>query len=334
MTDKNLDGALLASVSRSFYLTIKALPRKLRGPVGLGYLLARAADTIADSPGAPAEVRMRQLGVLRGMIETGADKSGLELLISEIVPMDAAERSLIARLGEALAWLESMPVPDRAEIVDVLRKITRGQVLDLIRFGSGQGGGALQSASELDEYTYLVAGCVGEFWTRLCFRHLRGFATLSEIEMRALGVNFGKGLQLVNILRDLPADLKAGRCYLPLAEVGLDLDAINQTPQLARAVFESWLAQAANHLDAAYQYIRAISNRRVRYACVLPWHLGMRTLILLRENPPLENGERIKVSRREVRGLLLKATVWAASNFFLRIERDRLSRAYSLPDRL
>jgi phytoene/squalene synthetase len=37
------------SVSRSFYLTIRFLPRPLREPVGLAYLLARATDTIADT---------------------------------------------------------------------------------------------------------------------------------------------------------------------------------------------------------------------------------------------------------------------------------------------
>jgi len=83
-----------------------------------------------------------------------------------------------------------------------------------------------------------------------------------------------------------------------------------------------------NHLDAAYHYIRAISNWRLRYACILPWHLGMRTLILLREKPPLENSGRVKVSRREVRGVLVKALFWALSNFLLRSERNRLSRAY------
>jgi farnesyl-diphosphate farnesyltransferase len=328
MKRHELGGALLASVSRSFYLTIKALPRQLREPVGLGYLLARAADTIADSAEAPVEVRLRQLQVVRSMIESGADKPGLELLKREIVPADAAERELIVRLGEALDWLESMPVLDRADIVDVLRKITRGQELDLLRFGKGEGIAALQTAGELDEYTYLVAGCVGEFWTRLCFRHLPGFTKLSEQDMRALGVNFGKGLQLVNILRDLPADLKNGRCYLPLAEFGLDPDAISRTPQLGRAVFESWLAQAVNHLDAAYRYIRATSNWRLRYACILPWVLGLRTLILLRENPPLENSGRVKVSRSEVRRVLVKALSWAGSNFLLRIGRDRLLREY------
>lgn len=328
MTTHKLGGALLASVSRSFYLTIKALPRKLRGPVGLGYLLARAADTIADSADAPVETRLRHLAAFREMITGGSDHAALDLLKKEIVPADKAERELIGRLDEALDWLESMPVFDRADIIDVLRKITRGQELDLTRFGKGSGITALQTPEELDEYTYLVAGCVGEFWTRLCFRHQPKFTKLDEVTMRGLGVNFGKGLQLVNILRDLPSDLKAGRCYLPLAAVGLDAEAIQGTPQLARAVYESWLAEAVKHLDDAYRYIRAISNWRLRYACILPWHLGMRTLILLRENPPLENAGRIKVSRREVRALLVKAGFWAFSNFALRLARDRLARAY------
>ena len=46
---------------------------------------------------------------------------------------------------------------------------------------------ALGTAADLDEYTYLVAGCVGEFWTRLCFRHVRHFANRTEDEMLALG---------------------------------------------------------------------------------------------------------------------------------------------------
>ena len=335
------DGALLKSVSRSFYLTIKALPAKIRGPIGLGYLLARATDTVADSANTPVKVRMQNLDALRTLITSGSSRVALDRIKKAIVPEDAAEREMIGRLDAVLDWLESMPVYDRADIVEVLRKITRGQELDLMRFGSETGVVALQTAEELDEYTYLVAGCVGEFWTNVCARHLPSFAKLEVEKMRELGVNFGKGLQLVNILRDLPADLKAGRCYLPLASVGLDPDAINSNPRLGRAVFESWLTVAVKHLDDAHQYIRALSNWRLRYACILPWHLGMRTLLLLRENPPFEtlagSGEgaanrghpaKIKVSRGEVRLLLAKAAFWACSNFALRLERDRLARSF------
>ena len=41
--------ALLEANSRSFFLTLKVLPKKMRRSVGLLYLLARVADTIADS---------------------------------------------------------------------------------------------------------------------------------------------------------------------------------------------------------------------------------------------------------------------------------------------
>ena len=39
MNPTELGGPLLASVSRSFYLSIRLLPRGLRAPIGLAYLL-------------------------------------------------------------------------------------------------------------------------------------------------------------------------------------------------------------------------------------------------------------------------------------------------------
>ena len=41
--------SLLERTSRSFYPTLKYLPKKIRGQIGLLYLMARVADTIADS---------------------------------------------------------------------------------------------------------------------------------------------------------------------------------------------------------------------------------------------------------------------------------------------
>src|ERR1700737_5478495 len=59
-----LRGSILAAVSRSFYLSIRLLPRKLRDPVSLGYLLARASDTIADTTEVPIDLRTENLGPL------------------------------------------------------------------------------------------------------------------------------------------------------------------------------------------------------------------------------------------------------------------------------
>ena len=41
--------SLLERTSRSFYPTLRYLPKKIREQIGLLYLLARVADTIADS---------------------------------------------------------------------------------------------------------------------------------------------------------------------------------------------------------------------------------------------------------------------------------------------
>jgi farnesyl-diphosphate farnesyltransferase len=326
---QQLGGALLASVSRSFYLSIKVLPKKLREPLGLAYLLARATDTIADTAAAPSEKRRTHLRALAQMIRTGSDSEKIALLQKEIVPDDNAERELLTKIEPCLAWLASQSAADRTDIVNVLEKIICGQELDILRFANPNTAVALQSAGELDEYTYLVAGCVGEFWTRLYFRHLPGASKLDGEAMRELGVNFGKGLQLVNILRDLPADLRAGRCYLPASELkaaGVN-PSVRESAELARPVFDAWLKIAAAHFDDAFRYIESLRNRRVRLACILPWFIGVRTLALLTKNFPLTTDGRVKVSRREVRALLLFAPLAAMSNTVLRLVRARLKRA-------
>ena len=310
MNTADLGGPLLKAVSRSFYLTIRILPAHIQAPIGLAYLLARASDTIADTADAPEPVRLRHLAAFGEMIRVGTS-GGLPELQREIRPLDIGERELIARLDCCLAWLASLPAHDRREIADVMEKIIRGQTLDLQRFPKGDGVIALQTAAELDEYTYLVAGCVGEFWTRVCLHHLPRYSRESEPELLRIGINYGKGLQLVNILRDIPADRRAGRCYLPEDE----LRAANSTPEKpAREVFDRWHAQAAAHLEAGRRYIAALRPARLRVGCFLPWHLGVETLRLLRERPPLETEEKIKVPRSTVRAALLRAPLIAFSN--------------------
>ena len=319
-----LDGALLASVSRSFYLTIRLLPAQLRAPISLAYLLARASDTIADTDTASGTIRARHLKAFGEMLRNTSTK-GVAEIGRDIRPQHAGERHLISRLDECILWLGAQDAADRDEIVGVLEKIIAGQTLDLQRF-AGKEAAALASAAELEEYTYLVAGCVGEFWTRIGIRHLRRFTTRAPEELCGIGVDYGKGLQLVNILRDLRADLSAGRCYLPADELraaNIDPASLLSSPEKARPVVERWLRRACDYLDCGRQYIEAIRPARVRAGCFLPWHLGVKTVALMCEQSPLEAQEKIKVSRREVRRALLLAAPVALSNWPLR----RLARA-------
>lgn len=324
VSTRNLGGPILKAVSRSFYLSVRILPRELRAPVGLAYLLARASDTIADSPTAPSEVRLRHLAAFGQMVESGTDHA-LADLQRDISSDHPGERELIAHLDQCLLWLASLPEADQTEIRSVLAKIVHGQTLDLQRFPeevNASGIRALKTAAELEEYTYLVAGCVGEFWTRISVQHHPSYSRLPLPELTKLGVDLGKALQLVNILRDLPADLRQGRCYLPADELttaGTAPAQLLTDPVLARPVIASWLDRAAQLLDSGREYIRAIRPARVRIACYLPWYLAHQTLGLLEQCSPLETSTRLKVSRGVVRGALLRAPVVALSNLPLGI---------------
>src|SRR5438876_11928465 len=71
----DLLGDLLRQVSRSFYLSLAILPRPLREPIGLAYLLARAAATVADTRLIVREDRVRHVETLRRG-SGGADDDG------------------------------------------------------------------------------------------------------------------------------------------------------------------------------------------------------------------------------------------------------------------
>jgi farnesyl-diphosphate farnesyltransferase len=303
-----LFGELLSSVSRSFYLTLRLLPRAVRLPISLAYLLARTSDTIADTSSTPAGTRLRHLDAFGEMLNHGADAEKIAAIQDDLHPAHAGERNLISRLPDIFQVLTGIDSADRAEILFVLENILQGQRLDLSRFNGEMN--SLADANALNEYTYLVAGCVGEFWTRICFMHLKNYAADDLETMSQLGIRFGQGLQLVNILRDLPRDLDAGRCYLPadeLAAAGVTPGEIRVHPQPAGPVVDRWREIAGGYLEQAGDYIHAIRIWRIRYACILPREIGVRTLALLQKHPPLETEQRIKVPRSEVRWMMLRA---------------------------
>jgi farnesyl-diphosphate farnesyltransferase len=333
MNTKDLGGPLLASVSRSFYLSIRILPAQLRAPIGLAYLLARASDTIADSADAPEALRMQHLAAFGKMIRSGKT-DGLAELQQDIHTAHPGETTLLGNLDRCLQWLAQIDNKDRSEIVDVLQKIIRGQALDLERFSGGHHIVALQTADELDEYTYLVAGCVGEFWTRLCLTHLPECSTLGLAELRRLGGEFGKGLQLVNILRDLPEDLRNGRCYLPETELraaGTSPTPLIDRPEKAQPVFDRWHTRAVAQLARGHEYIAALDSARLRAACFLPWYLGLRTLELLAQPGALARPAKIKVSRNTVRLAFVYAIAAGFSERALAWVHRRVMRQLNAP---
>ena len=309
---------VLRAVSRSFYLSIRLLPRALRDPIALAYLLARATDTIADTAEVEPAVRAQHLQDLASVIAGVGSAGGAAAVRDSFAPLqqNADERRLIESLPACISWLEALAPADRDDIRRVLAKITEGQRSDVRRFESSSAVTALPTAADLDEYTYLVAGCVGEFWTSVCFRHLSNVAALPREQMVSLGVSYGKGLQLINVLRDVGPDLRGGRCYLPadqLRSVGLGPAEILGNAARAEPVLKEWRAKAQQGIADGIEYSCAIRPFRVRLATALPALIGARTLALLEQAGPAFFEQKVKVSRREVRGILVQLVASLAS---------------------
>jgi farnesyl-diphosphate farnesyltransferase len=307
----------LRAVSRSFYATLRILPTSIRPQISLAYLLARTADTIADTQLVPLDQRLAALQQLRERIQ-GSRQDPLDF--SDLVPRQGspAERLLLENCEASLSLLQSFSPADIKLLREVLITIISGQELDLQRFAVSSPGHitSLQTDAELDDYTYRVAGCVGEFWTRHCRARLFPQVYLNDSWLLAQGIRFGKGLQLVNILRDLPADLRQGRCYLPAARLAscslnpVDLLRPGNEPRL-RPVYNDYLTKADFHLQAGWAYTNALprGNIRVRLACAWPVLIGHETLRLLWANNVLDPQRRISVSRRRVKRLMVRSVL-------------------------
>jgi farnesyl-diphosphate farnesyltransferase len=323
---------LLRQVSRTFYLSLAILPRSLRTPVGLAYLFARVADTIADTRLIDRGKRLDRLEQLRHAIAT----PGGSLELNEIAAAqdDAAERLLLRRLPECFELLERLPPADTARVRAVLATITEGQVLDLTWFPGEDAGGlaALETLEDLERYTYLVAGCVGEFWTEMHVAHRPRLREWDLPRMRGRGVCFGKALQMTNVLRDLPRDLRNGRCYLPrreLAALGLAPADLLDRGTVARVqpLIDRLLRSTLEHYEVAwaYTFMIPLGEVRMRLACAWPLLIGLGTLELLAASPDLLNpARRLKLSRAGVRGVLARSAVTIWSNRALAADAARL----------
>src|SRR2546425_5481056 len=197
---------------------------------------------------------------------------------------------------------------------------------------------ALETLAELDQYTYLVAGCVGPFWTALHVAHRPRLKGWNLEEMSARGVRFGKALQMTNVLRDVPRDLRNGRCYLPgreLAVLGLkprDLLDPSATPRV-RPLVHRLLIAALEHYAVAWQYTLAIPRLewRMRLACAWPLLIGLATIEkLAAHSDPLAAPAPIKIPRAQVRAILARSLVMVWSNDVLAAEAARRRRRIAL----
>ena len=258
--------------------------------MGLAYLLARAADTIADTDLIGRAERLRYLNMFRAQFAGDeVQPQAVQAIQTALLPhqTDSAERVLLERLPECLGLYRQFESGDRERIRWLMNVLPNGMEMDLTRFpgSSAQEISALERPEELDRYTYFVAGCVGEFWTRMVCAHRPAMAHWDVDRMSAIGVRFGKGLQLTNIVKDLARDLHNGRCYVPtqwLDEVGLKPSDLLKPEHLPafRPILLRMIRQAVEHLDQGWLYTMALPRCEIRQrlACMWPILLAGETL--------------------------------------------------------
>ncbi|TKB62826.1 MAG: squalene/phytoene synthase family protein [Nitrospira sp.] len=316
---------LLKQVSRLFYTTLVVVPANVRDQVGLAYLFARAADTIADTE---LIDRPRRLGFLNRLreqfVRESIDWTEVRAIQEVVGPLqqDSAERILLERLDECFRLFLDFSSDDRQRIQRLMITLTQGMDMDLSVFPGASVADltALKTPDDLDRYTYHVAGCVGEFWTDLMCAHRKALANWNIQQMSDVGVRFGKGLQLTNIVKDIAHDLKNGRCYIPemmLDEAGLKPHDLLQQTNLPRfrPVLRKLIRLAVEHLDQGWLYTMAIPRyeTRLRLACMWPILSAGESLKLVMNSPDLLNpAVKVKIPRSKVYQIVGMTTGTAA----------------------
>ncbi|MEK7273487.1 MAG: phytoene/squalene synthase family protein [Nitrospirota bacterium] len=304
-------------MSRLFYTTLAVVPADVRDQIGLGYLFARAADTIADTDLIDRSRRLDFLSQLKAQfVSEQISWSQIRDIQQAMGPLqqDSSERVLLERLEDCFRLFQECSPEDRRRVQRLMTTLTQGMEMDLSRFPgqSVEDLVALKTIDDLDRYTYYVAGCVGEFWTDLMCAHRKALASWNVKQMSDVGVRFGKGLQLTNIVKDVAHDLQKGRCYIPetmLDEVGLTpRDLLNETnlPRF-RPVLSKLVRMAAEHLDQGWMYTMSIPRHemRLRLSCMWPILSAGESLKLVLHSPDLLNpAVKVKIPRSKVYKIL------------------------------
>lgn len=325
--------SILKKVSRTLYLSVAILPEPVRSLMGLGYLLCRAMDTVVDTPGVPAAEKLGILSLARGL-DTPGNAARLEERVRKLAPLagEAGERELLLKFGKIISLYEKIPLPDRELFHFLLAGITSGMEMDVRSFPGG-GPAALGSAADLERYCSLTGGVPGIFWARLYREAIRrANPAAAEFPSEKDAEMIGAALQMTNILKDIAADLRLGRCYLPQS----DLDGKNMKPadlldpgnmSRLRDIVSKWSAWALDRLDLGESFLSFIPKTELalRASVIWPIYWTMDTLGEAAHCNLLDPADRPKIKRGRVYAtiaatppLLLSNTAFARGYRFRR----------------
>ncbi len=186
MSPADLVARLTRRSHSSFYYGFLALPKARRDALYAVYAFCRTVDDVADLAAERGLDAAAQRGVLARWREDVAR------CYDGGVPADPIAQRLAAAVRD-------YAIPRHA-----VEAIVDGVEMDV-------DGTRYETAEDLERYCYRVASAVG-----LCAIEIFGY---TDVGAREYAVNLGKALQWTNIMRDVGDDARAGRVYLPLADL-------------------------------------------------------------------------------------------------------------------
>jgi farnesyl-diphosphate farnesyltransferase len=306
---------LVERTSRTFALGIRQLPRSLDHAISVAYLLLRVSDYFEDNERMPPKEKVRYLNTWAEALGTapGARPSFQGPATFD----DSTPDAHAAREAELiLAAYHALPAQERDIIGRHVIDSTHGMAHWVER------GPSFQTEADLDDYMFEVAGRVGLMLTEVFAMRSSQIAS-RRAAMSDLGVEFGLGLQTVNVIRGLSSDPARGWIYLPrdFLPDSVDPASLWSDPNApgALALLDRLASKARRHLGAARDYVLAIPRReyRIRVFCILPLLFALRTLELSRANPDVYTRE-VKLTRTDVRVIGRWTRLLAASNAWVR----------------
>ncbi len=256
---------VLKENSRTFFIPIVRLPARLQETVASAYLCMRAIDEIEDHPDlddAKKAALLRGLGpILQARIGLGNAHASLAELEFFFSPYHAVLPEVTLRIGD---WLLNMPTDIAPRVWDATIAMAERMAYWVENHWQ------IQTEADLDGYTFSVAGAVG-----LLICDIWGWFDGTAID-RISAVQFGRGLQAVNILRNRKEDADRGVNFFP--EGWSDKDMFNY---------------ARKNLELAREGLTSMPKNSFRYFVEIPLLLAEGTL------KAIENGLG-KLSREQV----------------------------------
>ncbi|MGD1808523.1 squalene/phytoene synthase family protein [Dapis sp. BLCC M126] len=240
---------ILKETSRTFYIPISQLPSGLKEAVASAYLCMRAIDEIEDHPDLDNLTKAKLLRKISLVLQEAVDHSSF-LNFSEKLDLNISHLpEVTTRVGE-WAILASDTIAPR--IWDVTAAMA-----DRMAYWA-ENNWTIHTESDLDRYTFSVAGAVG-----LLLSDLWSWYDNTNTN-RTQAIGFGRGLQAVNILRNHSEDLVRGVDFFPHGWTAKDMQ-----------------VYAQRNLLLADSYTNSLPSGPARNFCQIPLTLAHATLDIL-----------------------------------------------------